>query len=104
MSEEQKVVTIRMKVDTLNCFQNTIDHINTLTDQILESDPNAYMQFCASDIGFNIILGYLRDIGQRAVELNDPRLLELCDGLGLFKKKEDKNDESNLEREKPEPG
>ena len=102
MSEEN-VTRIRMKVETLNCFQNTIDHINSLTNQILTLDPAAEVQFCASDIGFNIILGYLEDIAKRSIELNDPRLLELCEGLRLISKEKDKNDEPNLERKEPEP-
>lgn len=37
------------------------------------------------DVAFQIIAGYLDDIAERAIELNDKKLLELCEGLGLVK-------------------
>lgn len=73
-----------MKVNTVNAFNNAIDHINSLGAIIERENPEISIPFSAADISFRIILGYLEDIVRRSVELNDPVLLEACRGLHII--------------------
>lgn len=36
-------------------------------------------------VGLELLSGYLRDIAQRAIDLNDDKLIELCVGMGILK-------------------
>lgn len=39
-------------------------------------------------VGLELLPGYLRDIAQRAIELEDDKLIELCVGMGILKREE----------------
>ena len=86
----RETTTIRMKVDTVNCFNNTIDYINTLVSALEREAPDYDPPFCASDIGFKIILGYIEDIAHRAEELQDEKLIKALEGLGIKEPTNDK--------------
>jgi hypothetical protein len=36
-------------------------------------------------VGLELLSGYLRDIAQRAIDLEDDKLIELCVGMGILK-------------------
>ena len=40
-------------------------------------------------VGLELLSGYLRDIAQRAIDLNDDKLIDLCVGMGILKQEED---------------
>ena len=39
-------------------------------------------------VGLELLSGYLRDIAQRAIELNDDKLIGLCVDMGILKQEE----------------
>lgn len=39
-------------------------------------------------VGLTLLSGYLRDIAQRAIDLEDDKLIELCIGMGILKREE----------------
>ena len=46
-------------------------------------------------IGFNMLSSYLKDIGQRAIELQDEKLLELLKGCGIVKESKNESESRN---------
>lgn len=36
-------------------------------------------------VGLELLSGYLRDIAQRAIDLNDDKLIDLCVDMGILK-------------------
>lgn len=41
-------------------------------------------------VGLELLSGYLRDIAQRAIDLNDDKLIELCVDMGILKQEGEK--------------
>lgn len=39
-------------------------------------------------VGLELLSGYLRDIAQRAIDLNDDKLIDLCVDMGILKQEE----------------
>ena len=39
-------------------------------------------------VGLELLSGYLRDIAQRAIDLNDDKLIDLCVDVGILKQEE----------------
>ena len=46
-------------------------------------------------IGFNMLSSYLKDIGERAIELQDEKLLELLKGCGIVKESKNEGESRN---------
>ena len=70
---------MRMKLDYNNLLSN-IDR--TLSEsRIRFVKENAF----GIAVGLELLSGYLRDIAQRAIDLNDDKLIELCVGMGILK-------------------
>ena len=40
-------------------------------------------------VGLELLSGYLRDIAQRAIDLEDDKLIELCVGMGILKREDE---------------
>ncbi len=40
-------------------------------------------------VGLELLSGYLRDIAQRAIDLNDDELIDLCVGMGILKQEDE---------------
>ena len=75
---------MRMKLDYNNLPSN-IDR--TLSESRIRTvKANAF----GIGVGLNLLTGYLRDIAQRAIELEDDKLIELCVGMGILKQEEGK--------------
>lgn len=72
-------IRLRMKLDYNNLLSN-IDR--TLSEsRIRFVKENAF----GIAVGLELLSGYLRDIAQRAIDLNDDKLIELCVGMGILK-------------------
>lgn len=41
-------------------------------------------------VGLELLSGYLRDIAQRAIDLNDDKLIDLCVDMGILKQEGEK--------------
>lgn len=41
-------------------------------------------------VGLELLSGYLRDIAQRAIDLNDDKLIDLCVDMGILKREGEK--------------
>lgn len=88
---------MRIRIDVAEFFNKLInresdlvdiqDKLETLedSDEISSDDLPRLPIDDTMDVAFQIIAGYLDDIAERAIELNDKKLLELCEGLGLVK-------------------
>lgn len=48
-------------------------------------------------IGFNILTAHLKKIAERAIELNDKPLLDLCESLHIIKYTEDEKESEDAE-------
>ena len=88
---------MRVRIDVAEFFNKLInresdlmdiqDNLESLEDSA-EINPEDLPKLPIEDtmdVAFQIIAGYLDDIAERAIELNDKKLLELCEGLGLVK-------------------
>ena len=74
---------MRMKMDYNNLL-STIDR--TLSESRSRTvKANAF----GIAVGLELLSGYLRDIAQRAIDLNDDKLIDLCVGRGILKQEED---------------
>ncbi len=74
---------MRMKMDYNNLL-STIDR--TLSESRSRTvKANAF----GIAVGLELLSGYLRDIAQRAIDLNDDKLIDLCVGMGILKQEED---------------
>lgn len=88
---------MRVRIDVAEFFNKLINRESALVDiqDELEALDDSYEINSEDlpklpiedtmDVAFQIIAGYLDDIAERAIELNDKKLLELCEGLGLVK-------------------
>lgn len=91
---------MRVKIDVAEFFNKLINRESDLIDiqdeleALEDSDEISFDDLPrlpiddTMDVAFQIIAGYLDDIAERAIELNDKKLLELCEGLGLIKNEE----------------
>ena len=88
---------MRVRIDVAEFFNKLINRESDLmdiqdelealddSDEINPEDLPKLPIEDTMDVAFQIIAGYLDDIAERAIELNDKKLLELCEGLGLIK-------------------
>lgn len=75
---------MRMKMDYNNLL-STIDR--TLSESRSRTvKANAF----GIAVGLELLSGYLRDIAQRAIDLNDDKLIDLCVGMGILKREGEK--------------
>ena len=44
-------------------------------------------------VGLELLSGYLRDIAQRTIDLNDDELIDLCVGMGILKQEDESRSE-----------
>lgn len=73
---------MRMKLEYNNLL-STIDR--TLSESRSKTvKANAF----GIAVGLELLSGYLRDIAQRAIDLNDDELIDLCVGMGILKREE----------------
>lgn len=75
---------MRMKLDYNNLLSNIDRTLSESRSKVVKR--NAF----GIAVGLEILSGYLRDIAQRAIDLNDEKLIELCVGMGILKQVEEK--------------
>lgn len=73
---------MRMKLDYNNLLSNIDRTLSESRSRIVKE--NAF----GIAVGLELLSGYLRDIAQRAIDLNDDKLIELCVGMGILKREE----------------
>lgn len=73
---------MRMKLDYNNLLSNIDRTLSESRSRIVKE--NAF----GVAVGLELLSGYLRDIAQRAIDLNDDKLIELCVGMGILKREE----------------
>lgn len=73
---------MRVKMD----YNNLVEEI----DRTLSESKSRVVKENAFGIsvGLKLLSGYLRDIAQRSIDLEDDKLIELCVGMGILKRKE----------------
>ena len=75
---------MKVKININNFINRVIEAINTLSedricpncDEEIEIDYETAKSISGIDIGFEIIMRYLKDIAKRAMTINDPIILE----------------------------
>ena len=75
---------MRMKLDYNNLLSNIDRTLSESRSKVVKR--NAF----GIAVGLELLSGYLRDIAQRAIDLNDEKLIELCVGMGILKQVEEK--------------
>lgn len=73
---------MRMKLDYNNLLSNIDRTLSGSRSRIVKE--NAF----GIAVGLELLSGYLRDIAQRAIDLNDDKLIELCVGMGILRREE----------------
>ena len=73
---------MRMKLDYNNLLSNIDRTLSESKSRVVKE--NAF----GIGVGLNLLTGYLWDIAQRAIELEDDKLIELCVGMGILKREE----------------
>lgn len=73
---------MRMKLDYNNLLSNIDRTLSESRSRVVKE--NAF----GIAVGLELLSGYLRDIAQRAIDLNDDKLIELCVGMGILKQEE----------------
>lgn len=73
---------MRMKLDYNNLLSNIDRTLSESRSRVVKE--NAF----GIAVGLELLSGYLRDIAQRAIDLNDDKLVELCVGMGILKQEE----------------
>lgn len=73
---------MRMKLDYNNLLSNIDRTLSESKSRVVKE--NAF----GIGVGLNLLTGYLRDIAQRAIDLNDDKLIDLCVGMGILKQEE----------------
>lgn len=73
---------MRMKLDYNNLLSNIDRTLSESKSRVVKE--NAF----GIAVGLELLSGYLRDIAQRAIDLNDEKLIELCVGMGILKREE----------------
>lgn len=103
----QERKTMKMKINTQNFFERTIEGVNTLQRKIdsqrtqieIKEDAMAALdeieealsdEFGMIDIAFKITASWLNDIADRASELKDEKLITALAGLGITPDSEEK--------------
>lgn len=71
---------MRMKLDYNNLLSNIYRTLSESRSKVVKR--NAF----GIAVGLEILSGYLRDIAQRAIELNDEKLIDLCVDMGILKR------------------
>ncbi len=95
---------LMMKIDTGNFLNNTIGSINRTLEWVEEAreaqkedgerpDLEALEdligeEFFSFDIGARILVGHLKRIAERALELGDPALIDMMCDIGALKKED----------------
>lgn len=74
---------MRMKLDYNNLLSNIDRTLSESRSRIVKE--NAF----GIAVGLELLSGYLRDIAQRSIDLNDDKLIELCVGMGILRRKEE---------------
>lgn len=73
---------MRMKLDYNNLLSNIDRTMSESRSRVVKE--NAF----GIAVGLELLSGYLRDIAQRAIDLNDDELIDLCVGMGILKQEE----------------
>lgn len=73
---------MRMKLDYNNLLSNIDRTLSESRSRVVKE--NAF----GIAVGLELLSGYLRDIAQRAIDLKDDKLIELCVGMGILKREE----------------
>ena len=73
---------MRMKLDYNNLLSNIDRTLSESRSRVVKE--NAF----GISVGLELLSGYLRDIAQRAIDLEDDELIELCVGMGILKREE----------------
>lgn len=73
---------MRMKLDYNNLLSNIDRTLSESKSRVVKE--NAF----GIAVGLELLSGYLRDIAQRAIDLEDDKLIELCVGMGILKREE----------------
>lgn len=73
---------MRVKLDYNNLLSNIDRTLSESRSRTVKA--NAF----GIAVGLELLSGYLRDIAQRAIDLNDDKLIELCVGMGILKREE----------------
>lgn len=71
---------MRMKLDYNNLLSNIDRTLSESRSKVVKR--NAF----GIAVGLELLSGYLRDIAQRAIDLNDEKLIDLCVGMGILKR------------------
>lgn len=73
---------MRMKMD----YNNLVEEIDRTVSasRSRAARENAF----GISVGLELLSWYLRDIAQRAIDLEDDKLIELCVGMGILKREE----------------
>jgi hypothetical protein len=75
---DEKSFTLRIKINMTESFNAIISGINRTVEIAEERDDHEYelpKQLQIADVRFEIILGYMKEIAERALELQDPKLI-----------------------------
>lgn len=75
---------MRMKLDYNNLLSNIYRTLSESRSKVVKR--NAF----GIAVGLEMLSGYLRDIAQRAIDLNDDKLIDLCVDMGILKREEEK--------------
>ena len=84
---------MKVKININNFVNRVIESINTLSedkicpncDTEIEIDYETERSISCLDIGFEIILRYIKDIAKRAIKIDDPIILEALLNLEAIK-------------------
>lgn len=102
------IKTIRMKINMigfLNQFIALVNQVQALRDATEDFDSDntedveklydtvrdmtwGFRAYTAVDVGAKIIAGYIEDIANRSIELNDEKLIDCVKGLGILEETE----------------
>lgn len=73
---------MRMKLDYNNLLSNIDRTLSESKSRVVKENSFGIA------VGLELLSGYLRDIAQRAIDLEDDQLIELCVGMGILKREE----------------
>lgn len=73
---------MRMKLNYNNLLSNIDRTLSESKSRVVKE--NAF----GISVGLELLSGYLRDVAQRAIDLEDDKLIELCTGMGILKREE----------------
>jgi hypothetical protein len=85
--------TIQMKLNILDLFNQVIDFINNVDENIVTREMSVF------DVKANIVIGRLHNIAEQAIIINDKKILDELLFLGVISytdvSMEDKKDDGN---------